>query len=116
MVIWYEDKEYKTVNVEGKEYWIVRDFAILVQRAEQTIRLLCNKGNSIRKLKFKTIAKSRLILIEEQELFEFPFTVKGRSSNQGSYIEKFYMHNEELMREETVYQNGKTSSPSNSRI
>jgi len=91
-------QEEETVNINGKEYWTIKSFATLSQRTERVIRKLASGGNRQRKLKSVTI--NGRVYIEQDELFDFPFTTGGRPASMGDFIEKFYLSDGELMREE----------------
>jgi hypothetical protein len=84
-----------TVSIDGKEYWTVRQFSKLTNRKESSIRFLTTGGNRIRKLNYLSL-NSRLF-IPLEELFEFPFTVKGRTSKDLEvYVIKFKIKDGEL--------------------
>ncbi len=63
-----------------KEYYTVKEFAKLVHKSEPTIRRLVKYGNKIRKL--KTVHFVDRLLIDSEELKNFPFTVSGRNNNE----------------------------------
>jgi hypothetical protein len=65
----------KSIKIEGKEYYTVKQFAALTNRAEQSVRNLINKGNRIRKLKSLKIGEKLFVLASE--LQKFPFTSCG---------------------------------------
>lgn len=88
----------KTVNINGREYWSVNDFATLTQRSDRVIRNLVKFGNRLRKL--VAIKVHDRLYIEAEELFDFQFTSGGQPANMGDYIERFYLENGELLREE----------------
>lgn len=88
------------IRIEGKDYWLVSQFAKLTNKKEQTIRLLISKGNRIRKLNHIHIGEKPFICAEE--LFEFPFVVPGRPAGMGDFIEKFYLENGELIKNEEL--------------
>lgn len=92
----------KTVNIEGKDYWTVASFGALTQRSDRSIRILITKGNRQRKL--KAISVNGRVYIEENEIFDFAFCVSGRPANMGDFVERFYMENGELLREEACIQ------------
>jgi hypothetical protein len=89
----------KTVNINGKDYWTVGDFAELSQRSDRVIRNLVKHGNRIRKLLAMSIHDR--VYIEAEELFNFPFTTGGQPAGMGDYVEKFYIENGELLRKES---------------
>ena len=88
----------KTVNINGKDFWTVKDFAELTQRSDRVIRNLVKYGNRLRKL--CAIHVHDRIYIEAEELFDFEFTSGGQPANMGDYTEKFYMEDGELLRKE----------------
>jgi hypothetical protein len=88
----------ETVNINGKEYWTIKSFAALSQRTERVVRKLVVDGNRQRKL--NAITLNGRVYIEQDELFEFPFTTGGRPAQMGDFVEKFYEEDGELMREE----------------
>lgn len=88
----------KTVNIDGKDFWTVADFATLTQRSHRVIRNLASAGNRLRKL--KTLYLHERVYIEASELFEFPFTTGGPPAEMGDFIEKFYIEDGELLRME----------------
>jgi hypothetical protein len=65
------------VEIDGKGFYTVKEFAILTYRTEQSIRRLCAIGNRLRRL--KSLKVGTTILIPAHELEEFPFTASGRS-------------------------------------
>ena len=89
---------FRSISINGREYWTIKSFALLSQRSERVIRKLVVDGNRQRKLKGLTI--NGRVYIEQDELFEFPFTTGGRPAQMGDFIEKFYVNDGELMREE----------------
>ena len=91
-------QEEETVNINGREYWTIKSFSLLTQRTERVIRKLVIDGNRQRKLKALTI--NGRVYVEQDELFEFPFTTGGRPAHMGDFVEKFYEEGGELMREE----------------
>jgi len=69
--------DFKPVNIDGAEYYTVRQFAELVHHTEGSIRQLLSTGNRIRKLKgIKMLGKT---FIPIEELTEFLFTTVGRN-------------------------------------
>lgn len=91
----------KTIQIDGKYYWDVPQFAKLTDRKEGSIRLMCNKGNRIRKL--KSIHIVGRLLIEAEELLNFPFVVCGRPAEMGAFIENYYLENGELLKSEKIF-------------
>jgi hypothetical protein len=64
-------------NIDGIEYYTIETMADITYRSEQAIRLLCNKGNRIDKLRY--IKFGVAVLIPISELIRFPFASAGRS-------------------------------------
>lgn len=96
-------KGEETVNINGTEYWTIRQFCYLTERGEPSIVQLINEGNKIRKLKVLKVEKKTFI--EAKELFDFPFVGMGRPSVMGIPIEKFKLDgNNDLIKEDRVYQ------------
>lgn len=79
----------ESTEINGQDFWTVKQFSELTGRTEYTIRLLSNKGNSIRKLSSKSINSRKYIFA--QELLDFPFTITGRPTEEGYKSEKFYL-------------------------
>jgi hypothetical protein len=77
----------KPININGKDYWTVRQFAKLTNREEHSIRYLIIKGNRIRQLKSLTVGGKPFI--EADELFNFPFVTTGRPNPLGINIERY---------------------------
>ena len=93
----------ESININGKEYWTLKQFSYLTNRGEASITQLIKFGNRIRKLKvFKVDNKT---FIEARELFEFPFIIIGRpSQDAGTIIEIFSVNSSnELSRTEGIY-------------
>jgi len=67
----------RKISVDGVEYYKVSTFAKLTKRSEQSVRLLVNSGNRLRKLKHIKIARS--LLIPATELTDYPFCLVGIS-------------------------------------
>lgn len=65
------------IAINTIKYYDLQTFADLTNRSAQAIRLLIAKGNRLRKLKHLKLG--RMLLIEIQELTEFPFSCAGRS-------------------------------------
>lgn len=85
----------ESILVNGKDYWFVDQFSRLTGKRESTIRVLINKGNTIRSL--KTYSFGNKPLIEAQELFEFPFVVNGRQPNGMVCFTKYYINNDGVL-------------------
>lgn len=67
--------DLEPVQINGHEYYTVKQFAWLTNRSEQSVRHLMHNGNRVRKLKVKRIAGKPFIL--KEELTQFPFTTAG---------------------------------------
>ncbi len=65
------------VQINGEDFYTVKQFAVLTNRSEQSVRYLIIKGNRIRKLLIKKLAEKPFIFAHE--LTDFPFTVAGKS-------------------------------------
>lgn len=71
--------DFKPVNINGINYYTIKQFAELVHHTEGSVRQLIAKGNRIRKLKaVKMLSKT---FIPVSELTEFCFTYVGRGFN-----------------------------------
>ena len=70
-------------NIDGKEYYTVKQFAAIVHKSELTIRGLMSVGNTRRKLTRVLIGTSAMI--PASELTDFPFTTCGRTPNVYHY-------------------------------
>ena len=94
-----------SININGKDYWTLKQFSYLTHRGEASITQLVKYGNRIRKL--KVLKVDNKTYIEADELFEFPFIVIGRpSQDAGTIIEKFLINkSNELIRTEDIYKN-----------
>lgn len=84
-----------SINIEGEQYWTVKQFSNLTGREEGTIRLLITKGNQLRRLKADYFGGKPFI--QASEIFDFPFKVTGRSSPLGICIEKYIMKGNRLV-------------------
>ena len=77
----------KPVTIEGKKYWTINQFAKLVGKHRECINNKRFHGNLIRKLKCERIAEKPFIPYEE--LFDYPWVVRGRPHSAGIYATKF---------------------------
>lgn len=95
----------ESININGIDYWTLKQFSYLTNRGDASIKQLIRFGNRIRKLKILKIDNKTYI--EAKELFEFPFIIIGRpSSEAGAIIEKFKVNkSNELIRTEETYNN-----------
>ena len=84
----------KTINIDGRDCWTVKDFSKLTNRSEYTIRRLIKKGNRLERLKVHKIGNSLYIYAEE--LFNYKFTARGRPHALGDCFNLFYLENGEL--------------------
>ncbi len=71
----------EAIKIEDEYYYTVKQFAVLTNRTEQSVRTLILKGNKLRKLKCIKFAGKPFI--PAAEFTAFPFTVAGR--NQTPY-------------------------------
>ena len=69
-----------TVEINGKRYFEVKNYAWATNRSQQNVRFLMSYGNKFRKLKVEYVAGKPMIPWEE--LTEYPFTVPGRNSKE----------------------------------
>ena len=74
------------IEINGESFYTVKQFAVLTNRTEQSVRFLITKGNRIRKLLVKRIAGRPFIFADE--LTDFPFTVAGKSEDVFHYNAK----------------------------
>lgn len=72
-----------TVTLDGEQYITVQQMSSIINKSNQTIYHLINKGNSIRKMRAKKI--SGITLIPYKEVVEFPFTWAGKLASQNIY-------------------------------
>lgn len=72
------------VNVDGKQYYTVKQFAFLTNRSTTTIYNLIGKGNAIRKLNCIRLDEKPLIPVEE--LTDFPFVSPGPNGKERPYF------------------------------
>ena len=73
------------VKIDDKYYYTVKQFALLTNHSEQSIRRLFKLGNKKRCLKVEYHATKPFIPVSE--LSEFPFTVTGTSEEVYFYGE-----------------------------
>ncbi len=73
-------------NIAKGNYYTLREFAVLTNRTEQSVRQLMMRGNRLRKLKYKHFFGKPFILAEE--LTEFPFTSSGYNGEVFHYNTK----------------------------
>jgi hypothetical protein len=88
----------KTINIDGKDYWTLRDFSKLTGMREYYVNLLVNHGNRLGKI--KALKLDYRVYIEAQELFEYRFAMKGRPHSLGDSFEVFFLKDGELHKEE----------------
>lgn len=74
----------ETYTHKGIEYLTVKQFASCVNRSEQTIYSLINKGNAVRKMESIKLFGT-VVLVPFSEITEFPFTSSGKSSDVYHY-------------------------------
>lgn len=92
---------HEAVSIEGQLYWTVRQFAELTGKTTETIYSLARKGNRVRLLKSKLFCSRRLIPVTELE--DFPFVICGRPCALGIFVEKYFVEDGKVVREELVY-------------
>jgi len=75
--------EIKKILINGDEYITVKNMSRIVNKSDQTIYHLINKGNVIRKMKCIKIEEK--VLIPYSEVVEFPFTYAGHNAKENTY-------------------------------
>jgi ATP phosphoribosyltransferase regulatory subunit HisZ len=75
--------DIKPITINEINYYTVKQFAVLTNHSEQSIRRLMTYGNKKRRLKFARIGDKPFIFATE--LQEFPFTLPGASVETYSY-------------------------------
>jgi hypothetical protein len=70
-------------EVGGELFLDVKDFALVTNKSEQTVRGYIKNGNRVRKLKVMRIVGKPMIPFSE--LTEFPFTTSGKSTEEEVY-------------------------------
>lgn len=73
----FEEDFRKPIEVNGKKYYSVQQFAYLSSRSNQTIYRLIKAGNAVRKLTCEHVLGKPLIPVEELALF--PFCAPGKN-------------------------------------
>jgi hypothetical protein len=92
----------KTVIINGKHFWTIRQFSKLTGFAEPRIRSLIYSGNSQRKLKAHYFASNKP-MVHANELFDFPFVLTGRPSKDSKMTAiKYYLEEGELSCKEII--------------
>ena len=76
-----------SININGVEYFTVKQLARLTNKEEANIRRLIGEGNRVRKMESKKLCGKPFIPVEE--LFEFPFVYPGRGNEKGILAEMF---------------------------
>ena len=71
------------IKIGDDQFYTVQQFCSIVNKSNQYIYNLINKGNSIRKLKHIKLAQR--VLIYASELIEFPFTCVGPGAKDRVY-------------------------------
>ena len=72
------------VEIDGKKYYTVKQFAFLTDRSTATIYNLIGRGNAIRKLQCIRIGEKPMI--PEAELTDFPFISPGPNGKDRPYF------------------------------
>lgn len=87
----------QTTKIEGKEYWTIAQFARMTKRTNASIRHLISQGNRVRKLKaLKVIDR---LFIEDKEIFDYPFCIRGRKTKENElHIERFSLSTKGLVK------------------
>lgn len=68
-----------TLQINGKSYYTVKQFADITNRTEQTIRKYITYGNKIRRL--KALKVGHTLLVPTSELTDYPFTICGNNND-----------------------------------
>ena len=66
-----------SIRIDGETFYTVKQFALLTNRTDQSVRYLITHGNRVRKLLVKRLVGKPFIYTDE--LTDFPFTVAGHS-------------------------------------
>jgi len=82
------------IRIDGDSFYTVKQFALLTNRTEQSVRYLIIKGNRIRKLLVRKIADKPFVFADE--LTDFPFTVAGKSIDIYHYTKDGKIEEEEI--------------------
>lgn len=88
-----EIQSEKTVTIDNVEYFSTKQMGRLTKRSPSSIRHLCIKGNCIRKMKYLQLAGS--IWVEAQELFDYPFALRGKNS-KNMQAQKYFIQEDKL--------------------
>ena len=83
------------VVLNGQQYWTIKQFSRLTGRSAESVRTLITRGNRIRRLKSCYFEDRPYVVADE--LFNFPFTDKGRPSDLGFFIYKYKVEDGELV-------------------
>jgi hypothetical protein len=78
-----KDPKERAEMINGELHFTVKNFALVVNKSEQTVRQYMSVGNRVRKLRINRVAGKPMIPFSE--LTDFPFTVSGRHSNSEVY-------------------------------
>lgn len=73
----------RAYDVGGELFLTVKDFALITNKSEQTVRGYIKYGNRVRRLMVRRILGKPMIPFAE--LMNFPFTVSGRYSETDIY-------------------------------
>ena len=92
---------HESVSIGDQEYWTVHQFADLTGKTTETIYSLIRRGNRVRKLKSLLFCSRRLIPVDELE--QFPFVICGRPCALGIFVERFFIEDDTVCREELIY-------------
>jgi hypothetical protein len=88
------------VILNGEQFWTIKQFSRLTGRSAESIRSLIIRGNRIRRLKCCHFEDRPYVIAKE--LFDFPFTDKGRPSEVGFFIYRYKLEDGELVVQEEV--------------
>ena len=67
------------IDVDGKQVFTIRQFSAIIEKSDQTVLSLINKGNKVRKLKVVRVERTPFVLASE--LTDFPFTCSGKGDD-----------------------------------
>lgn len=83
-----EQDYLRPINVDGKKYFSVGQFAMLTYRTHNAVTQLIFKGNRLRNLKREVILGRNAVPVEELE--DFPFLPRGAQRlDYTSVLEKY---------------------------
>ena len=59
------EQSFESTNINGQDYYTIKQFAELTNRTEQSVRYLIKHGNRIRVLAHTTIGEKPFVLASE---------------------------------------------------